>query len=236
MAIEDYLPNVFGNVPQGYQGLLGDAATADLQKRSNIAGLLSAGSALAQGLSSQGPRRGALQNILGALAAGYGGAGQSAQQGIQSFASAQQLQQQQRQLAGVQAMKNKYPDLADEFDTNPAGAFRIVSEREAIANKPITLGEGQSLYSPKGDLIVNNPALPKPQATLLTNQEAANFGLPYQGGEKYQKDASGKVELISGTGAKKEPNAPTSIQEYEYAKAGGYTGSYQSFLRKNQLS
>jgi hypothetical protein len=169
MAIEDYLPNIFGSVPSAYQGLLGTEESAALQKRSNIGGLLSAGAALAQGMSAQGPRRSALQNVLTALAAGYGGAGEATQSGIKNFANMQQLQLQQRQQAGVQAMKMKYPDLADEFDTNPAGAFRIVSEREAALRKPTTVGAGQTLVSPTGEIIFQAPTERKKNTAVVGN-------------------------------------------------------------------
>ncbi len=91
MAIEDYIPNVFGNVPTGYQGLLGADETAALQKRSNIQGLLGAAAALAQGMSAQGPRRSALQNILGAAVGGFGAANQAITGGLQDFATRQQI-------------------------------------------------------------------------------------------------------------------------------------------------
>ena len=58
--------------------------------------MLSAGLALAQGMSSAGSRRSALQNILSAAAAGYGGAGQTYQQGLQNV-----MQQQQFALPAV---------------------------------------------------------------------------------------------------------------------------------------
>jgi hypothetical protein len=69
MAIEDYIPNIFGGVPTGYQGLLGEQQASALSKRANLAGLLGFGSALAQGMSPQGYRRSALENILSAASA-----------------------------------------------------------------------------------------------------------------------------------------------------------------------
>jgi len=77
---------------------------------------------------------------------------------LQNYSQAQQLAIQQRQQAGIQAMKMKYPDLADEFDTNPAGAFRIVSEREAAAKKPTVVSEGGTLVSPSGEVLFTAPA------------------------------------------------------------------------------
>ena len=169
MAISDYIPNVFGVENPTYTGLLGADQSASLRGSSNIAGLLGAASALAQGMSGQGPRRSAALNVINALGSGYGSAGQSYNQGLQNYGQQQQLIMQQRQQAGVQAMKMKYPDLADEFDTNPAGAFRIVSEREAAARKPTALSEGQTLVSPTGEVIYQNPMGRKKNTAVVGN-------------------------------------------------------------------
>lgn len=158
MAITDYLPNIFGQAAPSYlPGLLGAEETQNLQNRANVQGLLGAGLALAQGMSRTGPRRSAAENILGALAGGFGAAGGAYDQGIKNFATQQQLTLQARQMAGVQAMKMKYPDLAEEFDANPAGAFRLVAEREALAKKPTALSAGQTLVDPSGKVIFQAP-------------------------------------------------------------------------------
>jgi hypothetical protein len=213
MAIGDYLSylnptnyNVFGVENPAYTGLLGDQA-AGLKRSSNIAGLLGAAAALAQGVSGQGARRSAAQNIINALGAGYGSAGQAYQQGLQNFGQTQQLAIQQRQQAGVQAMKMKYPDLADEFDTNPAGAFRIVAEREAAAKKPIVV-EG-NLVDPTGKVLFTAN---KPQARMLSAAEVLEQQLPTGAGQKYQVDANGKIDLIQGTAPIKRDTAVVNGQ------------------------
>lgn len=158
MAITDYIPNVFGSAAPSYlTGLLGAEETQNLQNRANVQGLLGAGLALAQGMSRTGPRRSAAENILGALAGGFGAAGGAYEQGVKNFATQQQLGLQARQLAGIQAMKMKYPDLAEEFDANPSGAFRLVAEREALTKKPTALSAGQTLVSPTGEIIYQSP-------------------------------------------------------------------------------
>jgi hypothetical protein len=169
MAIEDYIPNIFGGVPTGYQGLLGEQQASALSKRANLAGLLGFGSALAQGMSPQGYRRSALENILSAASAGFGGAGQAYESGLKNIISQQQLALQQRQVAGINAMKQKYPDLADEFDTNPAGAFRLVAEREQAKTKPITVGEGQTVISPQGQVLFSAPGAKKKSTAVVGN-------------------------------------------------------------------
>jgi hypothetical protein len=231
MALSDYIPNVFGVENPTYSGLLGEDQTAGLKNSSNIAGLLGGASALAQGMSNIGPRRSAAANIINALSGAYGAAGQSYQQGLQNYGQQQQLMMQQRQQAGVQAMKNKYPDLADEFDTNPAGAFRIVAEREALAKKPIVLSEGASLVSPTGEILKTAPKAEKQQARMLTNQEAADAGLPYREGQRYQVDANGKLDLIQGTALAKENKPATSIEEFQFYQSQGGTKSYENFMK-----
>jgi len=220
----DYIPNVYGGVPVGLEGLLGAEQAKQIGQRSNIAGLLGTAAALAQGMSGQGPRRSAFQNIIGALASGYGSAGQAYQQGIQNIVSQQQLALQQRQMAGIQAMKMKYPDLADEFDTNPAGAFRIVSEREAAARKPTTVSAGQTLVSPSGQVIFQAPSdrkkntavvgnvlvdldtgmpiyeAPKTTGQILSTSESQALGLP--AGIVYQRSSTGEIKPVEGAGAK----------------------------------
>jgi len=230
MAISDYIPNVFGLENPTYSGLLGQDQTSALKNSSNIAGLLGGASSLAQGMSGQGARRSAAANIINALAGAYGAAGQQYQQGLQNYGQQQQLMIQQRQQAGVQAMKNKYPDLADEFDTNPAGAFRIVAEREAAAKKPTVVSEGGTLVSPTGEVLYASTKN-KPQARMLTNQEAADAGLPYTEGQKYQIDATGKLDLVQGTALAKENKPATSIEEFKFYKSQGGTKSYENFMK-----
>jgi hypothetical protein len=217
MAIEDYIPNIFGGAPTGYEGLLGADQSAALQKRANLGGLLGAVGALAQGMSPQGYRRSPLQNVLTALGAGFAGAGQTYESGLKNIISQQQLALQQRQVAGIQAMKQKYPDLADEFDTNPAGAFRLVAEREALTRKPISLKEGEMLVSPKGEVIFSGAQ--KPKAEILTPEQATALGLP--AGGVYQRKATGEVELVTGTAPKAQGKILTSEEAQQFGLPSG---------------
>ncbi len=146
MAIEDYIPNVFGSAPAGYQGLLGDAASADLQKRANISGLLSAGLALAQGMSSQGARRSALQNILGAAAAGYGGAAQAYEGGLKNIVNVQQASQAMAQRDAVEKLLADPRISSDPLKVafiraNPNDALKMFAEllpvQEAISGRQV---------------------------------------------------------------------------------------------------
>jgi hypothetical protein len=135
MAIEDLTP--FGTAPKFYEGLLGSEQTAELQKRAQIQGLLGAGLALAKGMSAYGPPRSALQNILGAVAGGFEGAGGTYQQGLQNYQTQQQLeqlkikqQQTRNQMTGIANAKTKYPDLAPLADIDPQEFVKAVAARE----------------------------------------------------------------------------------------------------------
>ena len=135
MAIEDLTP--FGTAPKFYQGLLGADETAALQKKAQIQGLLGAGLALAKGMSAYGPPRSALQNILGAVAGGFEGAGGTYQQGLQNYQTQQQLeqlkikqQQTRNQMTGIANAKATYPDLAPLADIDPQEFVKAVAARE----------------------------------------------------------------------------------------------------------
>ena len=124
MALSDYIPNVFGQAAPSYLGgLLGPEETQNLQNRANVQGLLGAGLALAQGMSRTGPRRSAAENILGALAGGFGAAGGAYEQGVKNYVTQQQIAQTQlaqtqaaTKLRSIAEAKAKYPDLAQLFD------------------------------------------------------------------------------------------------------------------------
>lgn len=243
MALEDYIPNIFGSAPSGYEGLLGADQTASLQKRANLAGLLGSVAALAQGMGAGGNPRSAFQNITNALVAGYSGAGQTYQSGLQNLVQQQQLALQQRQIAGVQAMKLKYPDLADEFDTNPAGAFRIVAEREQAIRKPVALGEGQTLVSPQGEVIYASPQSRKKNTAVVGNRiidldtGQPIFEAPQEPKERKTAVVNGVLvdtqtgEPIYGTPTKQAPEIK-DFQDGTTRQFDATTGSWKIIARK----
>lgn len=140
MAINDYIPNIFGAENPAYEGLLGPQDAASLSQRSNIAGLLGAAAALAQGMSKQGPRRSGLQNVLGALGAGYGASGQAYQGGIEQMANAQKLAQMRLQMQqnaqtqqAIESLINNPRIKSDPLKvayirSNPAEALKLYAE------------------------------------------------------------------------------------------------------------
>lgn len=226
-APSNFMQNILGTVPSYYGGLLGAEEAKALQSRANTQGLLGAAIGLLGGMGTRGTT--AAQNIAGALSGGLQASQGAIQQGITSYGQQQQLMLQQRQQAGIAAMKLKYPDLADEFDTNPAGAFRIISEREAISRKPTVVSQGGTLVSPTGEVLFASTGADKEKGRILTPEEVTQFGLPTTG--KYQFNSKGEIELIQGTGPGKDGKVATSIEEYEYAQRQGYTGKYADFLK-----
>jgi hypothetical protein len=204
MAIQDLTP--FGTAPKFYEGLLGAEETAALQKRAQIQGLLGAGLALAKGMSAYGPPRSALQNIIGAVAGGFEGAGGAYEGGIKQRMSAQQMLQQQRMMQGAEQLKMKYPDLATMIDTNLPGAMRIIADIEQEKRQPklTSAKPGEVLVDPTGKVIYKAEGAGR-QGGVLTKEEAAALGLPVN--VIYQRTADGKIMPVEGTGAK----APDTI-------------------------
>jgi hypothetical protein len=200
MALEDLTP--FGTLPKAYQGLLGAEESADLQKRAQIQGLLGAGLALAQGMSAYGPPRSALQNIIGAVAGGFQGAGGAYEGGIKQRMSAQQMLQQQKMMQGAEQLKMRYPDLATMIDTNLPGAMRIIADMEQEKRQPklTSAKPGEVLVDPTGKVVYQAAMGERSQGGVLTKEEAAALGLPSN--VIYQKTADGKIMPVEGTGAK----------------------------------
>lgn len=167
MAIEDILsklPNVFVSTPEAYRGLLMPEKAAALERRANIGGLLGFGAALAQGMSPQGYRRSALQNVLTALGAGYGAAGQTYEAGINQLANLQKLQQSQAQIDAMnQLLAN--PDIDPQVKAlirvNPEAGIKYLME-----NAPLTriLSKTGATVEPRVEPRVETPQ----PASLIT--------------------------------------------------------------------
>ena len=133
MAISDLIPNIFGSTPEAYRGLLTSEQSAGLEKRANIGGLLGFAGALAQGMSPQGYRRSALQNILSAAGAGFGAAGQTYESGIGQLSNLQKLQQSQAQIDAINQLLRR-PEVANDpmmvayIRANPGEAIKYFAE------------------------------------------------------------------------------------------------------------
>jgi hypothetical protein len=203
MDITDYIPNIFGAAtPTSYEGLqtmglISPQQVAQQQKTANIQGLLGAGLALAQGMSRTGPRRSAAENILGALAGGFGAAGGAYQQGLQNVVQQQQLQsaaltqaQAANRLKAIQQASQQNPQLAQLFAINPEEASKqlLAMERAKM------YGFGTEPTQDMSQVPAQMPAQAAPQPELpsslaVTSKGTQFVGIPnFAAGEKYVDD------------------------------------------------
>jgi hypothetical protein len=153
-----------------YQGLLNPKDQAALERRANLGGLLGFAGALAQGMSPQGYRRSALQNVLSALGAGYGGAAQTYESGINQLANVQKLQQSQAQMQAINQLLQD-PRVANDpmmvayIRANPAEAIKYFAEMAPLQ---------QALTgAPSAAPVVPSPAAPSPVSAVPAMPEVA---------------------------------------------------------------
>jgi hypothetical protein len=221
MAISDYIPNVFGQQGNMYEGLLSPQESAGLSQRSNIAGLLGTAAALAAGTSRQGPRRSALQNVLGALGAGYGASGQAYQGGIEQMANAQKLAQMKLQMqqntATQQAINNllQDPSIANDpaavayIRSNPADAIKQYAEITAFKRQ-------REQYMPQAPSMAPADTTGQIQGQVLQEQGAEGKSEIYkleQQKNKYLADASVYSDLRDPVKAKASMEMADKITE-----------------------
>lgn len=178
MALEDYLPNIFGGNNAQIAGLLGEEQAGQLSKQSNVAGLLGAAATLAQGMSPQGYRRSPLQNILTSLAAGYQNSNAGYQQGIQSLVQQQQLQGQMDKQKSYAAAAKKYPQYADLLRIDPDGAMKIIAQYEKDAPYMAALNGTQPSAMPSPAVtppaLQDNAVTPNASPTVLNQPTTAD--------------------------------------------------------------
>jgi len=187
MAIEDFLsklPKVFGTTPEVYRGLLDAPERASLENRANIGGLLGFASALAQGMSPQGYSRSPAQNILTALGAGYGAAGQTYDAGLNQVSNVMKLAQAKRQISGLAAMKTANPDIAYLADVSPDEFVRLVSARErakryGLLTNPNAAPSAATNAVPSAAPAVVEPPAPAAPAGLMASDGGGFLGGGY---------------------------------------------------------
>jgi len=174
MALEDYIPNIFGGTPTIYQGLLSPQEQTALEKRSNIAGLLGSVAALAQGMGAGGAPRSAFQNIANALAAGYGGAGQTFQAGVGQMAEVQKLQQSRAQIDAINQLL-KDPRVANDpmmqayIRANPAEAIKYFAEMAPLQQALTGAAPSAAPIAPTPAAAMAAPEMPMPEAAPNEN-------------------------------------------------------------------
>jgi hypothetical protein len=222
MAIEDYIPNVFGQAPMGYEGLLGAERTKTLQNTANLQGLLGAAGALAQGMSGQGGRRSAIQNILGAIGGGIQGSQGAYQQGLQQYSQMQQIEQAKIARDQATALRTdvekvmRMPEVASNpalvaaLRADPAKALQFITENMGIsqAYAPSTAApsvaaqpemQGQAMPSAQGEQVLPPVEVVAQGNPLLAQKERlmmANSRLTGLPGDRAQKAIENNLKQI----------------------------------------
>jgi hypothetical protein len=225
MALEDYVPNIFGGTPTVYQGLLSPQEQASLEKRSNLAGLLGFGAALAQGMGGGGYPRSALQNILTAAAQGFSGAGQTYQAGIGQLAEVQKLQQSRAQINAINQLLQD-PRVANDpmmqayIRANPAEAIKYFAEMAPI----------REAISPSGAVAPSVPAMEVAPAPIMAEPK------PLLGGDAERPAFSGQPETypIPMEGVEPQANVlPEVVVQAQAPKVDPLDARKQELLAQN---
>ena len=220
MALTDYIPNVFGNVPEVYQGLLGPEETANLKNRSNIQGLLGAVAALSQGMSSQGPRRSALQNILGAVGSGYQAAGGAFEQGLKDIALRQQIGQGNMKLEAIKQVLAD-PKVANDpamkawVLNNPDKALETYIKRRGMADFMANQGQPAQPAVPQAQPSLEPPSAETPQTPVAEDQlPGVQVTAPPPKPRPYEKDIS-QADLLAKYWSSPEGDDPAKAKQYQ---------------------
>jgi len=240
MAIEDYLPNIFGGAPTMYQGLLNPKDQAALERRANLGGLLGAGAALAQGMSPQGFRRSPLQNILTALAAGYGGAAQTYESGINQMANVMKLQQSRRQLEGLQKLAEANPDLAYLAAVSPEEFVRQVSARQRaklygigeIAPSQVAPAPAPETAAPEvAPSVQSAPVFNKDLPFAIPTERVPQPAVPVQAAPSVAPNVPQQTPYFAGVSPENKAKAQRLRQQSAFAAQQGDTG-FATYLKE----
>lgn len=194
MPLSDYIPNIIG-APTGYEGLLGADPTKKLEKQANLQGLLGVAASLAQGMSSQGPRRSALQNILGSLSSGYGATQQAYQGGLQQYGQQQQIAQANRAMV-LQQQKDAVMQKLQRGEQLTQNDYAILNPEEA-AKVQFQKMRMADLYKPTVTVPQQEFAQVSPidQAALLTGAAPRN-ALPTINVTPEVSDTQRKIDML----------------------------------------
>lgn len=224
--------NIFGQSNPMYESLLGTNQSKALTRQSNIAGLLGAAAAIAQGMGSQGPRRSATQNILSALGTGFGASGQAYQQGLQNFSAVQQLKANEEKQKAFAEMATRYPELAPLSRIDSAKFVEMVSQLEQ--QRPIAEAYKQAYgtqqptqqVQPSAEQAAYQQDLSKYTTDLSQYKDQVNQMLgvaaPISGTP---------VNMIPGTAPVREPIAPLAAGNVEINPVPEpFTGRYSASM------
>jgi hypothetical protein len=205
--------------------------------------LLGAGLALAQGMSRIGPRRSAAENILGALAGGFGAAGGAYDQGIKNYVTQQQIaqtqlaqqdallkrQQAQAKIDQIKAIEKEDPALARLLMINEAEGAKQLALKQQVSGLTGRTGDEtpEGLRAQAQGIYATGNAGLKPLADSLI--ERAN-----------RLEVEGRLRLQAPTAGVQQPTQEVPVEAAPGSLPGvtvvGQQGPDAQLLsRKNQL-
>jgi hypothetical protein len=232
MDITKFLPNIFGQAAPSYlPGLLGAEETQNLQNRANVQGLLGAGLALAQGMSRTGVPRSAAENILGAIAGGFGAAGGAYDQGIKNYVTQQQIAQ--TQLAQQDALLKRQQTMAQQ------GAIEQLLKSPEIAGDPLKVAYIRA--NPNEALKILSEQLPLQQAISGGQVQTAPQAAPQVAPQVAANVPAGQEKPLPGVTTTAIPGPDALLQQDknrlidENRRIAGLTSEQAQKRRKENL-
>lgn len=220
----DLLGGAIGTTPPAYlQGLLGENAVEDLRKRSIGSGLVNALVGYAAAPKNQNLGLGRI--LAGAAQAGMQGAQGVYQNATQDYMMQQRIadaQRKQDQQARLQTMLAGITDPNDRLlaEINPEAY--VTNKLKPVQRKTFVAPDGSIRFEDTGEIAnQTNVAAPKARPTQI----APNGQLIYT-------DTGEPVSNRSFAAPQQPREQPTSIQEYNFARSQGYTGTFDKFQKE----
>lgn len=237
----DGLLNYFGSA----NGLAGLLSPEDLEANRRMA-MLTAG--LNMAAASSGTQPGIRPGLVGALAQGLQAGQQAFQSGIQNQVTAAKIKEAQRQ----QKLNDLLLSEQERFNAEMGGS---VSPQQALGapvegagrvgptpERAALIGMGQAQYDPKAGAARLRQfaqrvgiAMPEVAEKYLKQADALDPPFEYAAKDTELVDGKPQTVLYGKRGQRQETGrtpyqSPTSaMQEYEFAKSQGYTGSLTDF-------
>jgi hypothetical protein len=231
----DLLGGALGTTPPAYlQGLLGENAVEDLRKRSIGSGLVNALIGYAAAPKNQNLGLGRI--LAGAAQSGIQGAQNVYQGATQDYMMQQRIAEMKRQQDQDIASRNaidmllQRPEVANDpmatafIRSNPAEALKMYAtprERKTatVGNQIVDLNTNKVIFTGEKEL--------KAPPTYKVQRGRTEYTI------QIQPDGTEKIIGQGSMDAPQQPKEPpTSIQEYNFARSQGYTGTFDKFQKE----
>lgn len=214
-TLSNFIPKLFEVRQPMYEGLLGAEQSNALARQSGTAGLLGAAAALVTGMGRQGARRSPLQNILGALAAGYGTAGQAYGAGIEQMANAQKFAQARLEAERSAQKQQAFAELLKmpEFANDPAMKTWALTNPEKALEMFVKRRGMQKFLEREGQINQPQALAVSPEIAAYNEQMA-----PYT--------ASAGANVVPMAEPMREPTQPLAAGTVETAPVPDISGQF----------